>query len=168
MFWWGPHAGWVFGLVSGLLWIALVIAAVLLLRQEIPHLRHSEYRSPALGVLEERYARGEISREEFLERREVLLKASTPPAPPPAPPEPPAPPAPPDPPAPPTVPEPTPTPPPEPASESAPANPDEQASTNSDLLPGPSAPPGAASPWFPPHGGEGSEPTEQLPEAPKD
>jgi hypothetical protein len=166
VFWWGPHAGWVFGLVSGLLWIALVIAAVLLLRQEIPHLRLPEYRSPALRVLEERYARGEISREEFLERREVLLKASAPPPPPPppTPPEPPAPPAPPEPPAPPTVPESAPA----PAPEAAPANPDEQASTNSGVPPGPSAPPGAASPWWPPHGGEGSEPTGALPEAPKD
>lgn len=163
MFWWGPHAGWVFGLVSGLLWIALIVAAVLLLRQEIPHLRLPEYRSPALRVLEDRYARGEISREEFLERREVLLKTSAPPAPPPpAPPAPPPPPAPPNPPGPPIV------PPTEPPTEPAPANPDEQASTNTEVPPGPSAPPGAASPWWPPQVGEGSEPTEPLPEAPKD
>ncbi len=32
-------------------------------------------QSPGLEVLEERYARGEITREEFLERRTVLLDA---------------------------------------------------------------------------------------------
>ncbi len=84
MFWWGPHAGWVFGLVSGLLWIALVIAAVLLLRQEI---RTFDSPIPVAGAPG---ARGPVRarrdfREEFLERREVLLKASAPPPPPPPP-----------------------------------------------------------------------------------
>ena len=39
MFWWGPDGGWVFGLISALFWIGLIVAAVMLLRGELPHLR---------------------------------------------------------------------------------------------------------------------------------
>ena len=82
MFWFWPNSGWVLGLFSGLFWIAVIVAAVLLLRREVPHLGRPA-PSHALRILEERYARGEISRDEFLERREVLLRASRPAAPPP-------------------------------------------------------------------------------------
>jgi putative oligomerization/nucleic acid binding protein len=51
-----------------------VVAAVILLRHELPDLQHRFGEPPALRLLEERYARGEISREEFLERRRVLLE----------------------------------------------------------------------------------------------
>lgn len=59
------------GFVISLLVVGLVVWLVVAL------LRGSEGRgnarpTPALGVLEERYARGEISRDEFLERRAVL------------------------------------------------------------------------------------------------
>ncbi|HEX9312162.1 MAG TPA: SHOCT domain-containing protein [Actinomycetota bacterium] len=67
----------------GTFWIVVIVAAILLLRREVPQLRLPEHHSPALRVLEERYARGEISREEFLERREVLLRGASHPAPPP-------------------------------------------------------------------------------------
>lgn len=71
---WGPGgAGWVWSLVVAGFWIALVVAAVVLLRREIPHIRTSR-RSPSLDLLEQRYARGEIDRGEFLERRAVLLQ----------------------------------------------------------------------------------------------
>ena len=72
MFWFWPNAGWVVGLVSGLFWIAVIVAAILLLRNEVPNIRWPSSSSSALRTLEERYARGEISREEFLERRAVL------------------------------------------------------------------------------------------------
>jgi hypothetical protein len=164
VFWWGPNGNWVFGLISALFWIALIVAAVMLLRGELPHLRLPEYRSPALRVLEERYARGEISREEFLERREVLLRRPaatdppTQPVPPPSPPERPPPPSPPEPPA-------APAPPPAPGKQSP--HPDEQATTNSEPS-GPSAPPGAAPASWPEPSREVGEPTEPLPEAPRD
>jgi putative membrane protein len=61
-----------FGFVSifffvGFWWIVIMVIARLLRRNGGP--------SPSTGIqiLEERYARGEISREEFLERRSVLL-----------------------------------------------------------------------------------------------
>lgn len=96
MFWWGPGWGWVGGLVNAVVWILIIVAAVALLRREMPRMGHHGYRSPALRTLEERYARGEIAREEFLERRSVLLAgppgypgpqaAGPPEAPPPTPP----------------------------------------------------------------------------------
>ena len=81
MFWWGGP-GWLFGLGNAIFWVALIVVAVLLLRRELPHVRWPESQPPALRLLEERYARGEISREEFLERRAVLSGAGAP-APPP-------------------------------------------------------------------------------------
>jgi putative membrane protein len=86
MFWMGgPGWGLAWGLFSGLFWIVLIVVAVLLLRHEVPHMHHRYGEPPALRLLEERYARGEISREEFLERRAVLLQPPPqPPAPTPA------------------------------------------------------------------------------------
>jgi putative membrane protein len=84
---WGPDSwgwGWVFGLAGTVFWIAVIVGLILLLRGEIPRLRDRFAKPSALRILEERYARGEISREEFLERRAVLLggSASQPPPPP--------------------------------------------------------------------------------------
>jgi putative membrane protein len=73
MWWWGADWGWLPGLLMGVFWIAVIVAAVLLLRREVPNIRWPSGSSPALRLLEERYARGEITREEFLERRAVLL-----------------------------------------------------------------------------------------------
>ncbi|HXF71039.1 MAG TPA: SHOCT domain-containing protein [Actinomycetota bacterium] len=91
--WWGPDWGWAAGLASLAFWIVVIALVVHLLRRELPDLRQRMTRSPALELLEERYARGEISREEFLERRAVLLgwptptqgQSQGPPAPPPPP-----------------------------------------------------------------------------------
>ncbi|MBI4258946.1 MAG: SHOCT domain-containing protein [Actinobacteria bacterium] len=66
------------GLVWISFWVILVWLLVALVRRpgggDAPRAPSSE----ALGILEERYARGEISREEFLERRSVLT--GTPPS----------------------------------------------------------------------------------------
>jgi putative membrane protein len=80
MFWWWGGWGWVGGLVSGIFWLAIIIVAVVLLRRELPnlHLGYHHPSLPAVRLLEERYARGEISREEFLHRREVLLQTYAP------------------------------------------------------------------------------------------
>jgi hypothetical protein len=76
--WWGPGWGWIGGLISAALWIAIIIGAIVLLRRELPDLQHRFSTPPALRVLEERYAKGEITRDEFLHRREVLLTPHVP------------------------------------------------------------------------------------------
>jgi putative membrane protein len=52
-------------------WILVVVVAVALIRRR-PGEEGPRRGSPALELLEERYARGEIDRDEFLERRAVL------------------------------------------------------------------------------------------------
>jgi putative membrane protein len=86
MFWIGPGWGLVWGLIWAAFWVAIIVVAFLLLRHELPQMHHRFGEPPALRMLEERYARGEISREEFLERREVLLQPIRPPQAPPPPP----------------------------------------------------------------------------------
>jgi putative membrane protein len=72
-------------LASAAFWILVIAGIVVLLRSNTGRGSDS-----ALRVLEERYARGEVSREEFLERRSVLTKDPPTAATPPPPDEPPA------------------------------------------------------------------------------
>lgn len=71
---------WIWGLLAVVLTVAFwVLVGYLLLRL----LRRSPGRggrstSSGVAVLEERYARGEITRDEYLERRAVLLGESPP------------------------------------------------------------------------------------------
>lgn len=99
MWWWGPEdhmgaAGWVGMVFMVLFWIAVIIGLIYLIRYLV--VRSSadrpqqptewpqggggtpagEKRSTPLQILEERYARGEIDREEFLQRRNDLLGRS--------------------------------------------------------------------------------------------
>jgi putative membrane protein len=70
---WGGFA--IFGGLLGLaFWILVIVAIVALIRGSRPAARASG--GPAVHLLEERYARGEITREEFLERRTVLREGS--------------------------------------------------------------------------------------------
>lgn len=72
-------------LASAAFWILVIAGIVVLLRS---HSGAGGSRG-ALQILEERYARGEIPREEFLERRSVLTKAPPAGAEPPPPEQPP-------------------------------------------------------------------------------
>jgi putative membrane protein len=70
-----PPAGWagvaiVWGFMGIAVWFLLIALIVLIVRAMRTTARDPQ--APAVPVLEERYARGEISREEFLERRAVL------------------------------------------------------------------------------------------------
>lgn len=77
--WHMMHGGWqeaVWTLSTLLIWIfLLVVAGRVLVRMTR---RPPPERPDALSVLEERYARGEIDRDEFMERRRVLLESQPP------------------------------------------------------------------------------------------
>ena len=89
---WGPRWGVFWGLIWAAFWVLVILIGVWFLRGELPRLQNRFSEPPALRLLEERYARGEISREEFLERRQVLLQPPPQPQPQP-PPETPSPPS---------------------------------------------------------------------------
>jgi putative membrane protein len=84
---WGPHMMWswgwgwygmIFGPLFMILWLAVVIAVAVLLVRWLggPWQTTAPPQAPAprapLDILKERYARGEIDKEEFEERRRVL------------------------------------------------------------------------------------------------
>lgn len=74
---WGGYGGfeWI-GMIIWIVILALIIAAVVWLVRAMTHpgQTHSagERRSRGLEVLEERYARGEIKREEYLEMKKDI------------------------------------------------------------------------------------------------
>jgi putative membrane protein len=68
---WLDGWGWLIGLASVAFWALLIVAMVALLRGR-PSDSSGAGTAAALRVLEERYARGEIPREEFVERHSVL------------------------------------------------------------------------------------------------
>lgn len=67
----GGHALWF--LPHGLMMILVLVGIYLLFR----HLSRtvSSGTKSGLNILEERYARGEITKEEYLERKEAILKS---------------------------------------------------------------------------------------------
>lgn len=76
---WGAPWGLVMGFAMMLLWIGFWIVVVMLIVRLIRR-GAGPRTSSAVSVLEERYARGEITRDEFNERRVVLLGGEPPPA----------------------------------------------------------------------------------------
>jgi putative membrane protein len=68
--WFGDAWG-LFGTLAALAFVALVVVAIAALLRSGGRVEDAA-RSSAHRLLEERYARGEISRQEFTERREVL------------------------------------------------------------------------------------------------
>jgi putative membrane protein len=81
-------AGWTMMFVWAVFWVAVIVAIILLIRHlvirsgdgrweggqrpEGPPPHHMWRRSEALNILEERYAKGEIDREEFLRKKADL------------------------------------------------------------------------------------------------
>lgn len=76
---WDWHGGW--GILHWLFWlaiIALVIWAIVIIaragnRGRADNTPPLERRSKGLDILEERYARGEIQRDEYLEKKRDLI-----------------------------------------------------------------------------------------------
>ncbi len=79
----GPHMwndgwhGWFFGPIMMIVFLAIAVVVILLLMRWLgPHSQGAAHHHPAtkapLDILKERFARGEIDKEEFEERRRVL------------------------------------------------------------------------------------------------
>lgn len=80
MMWWGPGGGWAAWLTMGLFMVAFWALVVFLVMWVVRQFRPApgnggDRRSNALPILEERFARGEINKDEFEERRAALLDA---------------------------------------------------------------------------------------------
>jgi putative membrane protein len=73
--WWDSGWGIVWGLAMAAFWIAVIAVIVVMLRAVAR--RDGVGGRSALELLEERYARGEVTRDEFLERRAVLTDNGT-------------------------------------------------------------------------------------------
>jgi putative membrane protein len=80
-YWGGP--GW--GIVGGLVSLGFVVLVVVLVASLIGNRSGAGQPAASSGmrILEERYARGDISRDEFLERRAALTGSPKTPPPPP-------------------------------------------------------------------------------------
>ncbi|MGE5500475.1 MAG: SHOCT domain-containing protein [Ignavibacteriales bacterium] len=65
-------AAWMMA-INGLFWAVLLVVLVAVATRATRY-RHWRAASPGLAVLEERYARGEIGRDEYLEKRGDLAK----------------------------------------------------------------------------------------------
>jgi len=86
----GGDFWWVGGLIGLLVVIAIVVGAILVVRQFLdrPPTRYAPPAPPAplsraVEELDLRYARGEIDRAEYMQRRTDLMHGPLPPAPPP-------------------------------------------------------------------------------------
>jgi putative membrane protein len=75
---WGGGYGWGYGLIHAAVSVAVIVAIVLLVIWAVraitgggAHPMHAR-RSSGLDVLEERYARGEIERDEYLQKKKDI------------------------------------------------------------------------------------------------
>ncbi|MEG6565418.1 SHOCT domain-containing protein [Thermoanaerobacterium saccharolyticum] len=69
---WGYGGGIVFGLIWMIIQVAIVVGAIYFIVSLFQNKKGSNRSSNALEILKERYARGEISEEEYKERKRNL------------------------------------------------------------------------------------------------
>jgi putative membrane protein len=78
---WGGGYGWGYGLLHTAISVAVIVAVVFLVIWAVRsitgvgphHMHHMNRRPSGLDVLEERYARGEINRDEYLQKKKDIL-----------------------------------------------------------------------------------------------
>jgi putative membrane protein len=74
---WGSGLGWFGGIIMAIFWIAVIVGIILLIRWVIISTRTPSHgTSPgesALEILKKRYARGEIDKQEFEEKKKDLM-----------------------------------------------------------------------------------------------
>ncbi len=72
---WGWHGGGVFGIMHVLWWVLVVVALIALIRLAAGGSgRRWAGEDPALEILRARYARGEIDKAEFEQRKRDLVR----------------------------------------------------------------------------------------------
>jgi putative membrane protein len=75
---WGGYGGYGYGPLHLIVWVVIIVAIVAfcawMMRSVcMPGMhRHMSRRSSGLDVLEERYARGEINRDEYLQKKKDI------------------------------------------------------------------------------------------------
>ena len=74
MHWDGGYYGWGWGmgLLMVLFWVLVIVGIVYLIRSFIGAERKGMKEESALDILKKRYARGEISKEEFEEKKKDI------------------------------------------------------------------------------------------------
>ncbi len=73
---WGYHMGWFWMILMGIFWIAVIIAIIFLIRWLLLSTgrrgREPSGEESPLDILKKRYARGEINKQEFEEKKRDL------------------------------------------------------------------------------------------------
>jgi len=74
---WSSGMGWFGGIIMVIFWIAVIVGIVLLIRWLIISTRTTSHGTSsgdsALEILKRRYARGEIDKQEFEEKKKDLI-----------------------------------------------------------------------------------------------
>jgi putative membrane protein len=72
----GYGVGWVMGIINIIFWIVVIIGVIYLIKwlsaSSKQDDRSTKSENTALDILRERYAKGEINKEEFEEKKKVL------------------------------------------------------------------------------------------------